>query len=93
MIRAFENEKKREPYQRLGEKITKIMHTSTFDNEELLKTLREELTFTKFLEMKSHWLKNIRTEWLIMGHLEEKDAIDIVKRGEKNLVCNKIGQD
>ena len=54
------------------------MHTSQFDSDELLKSLQEELTFSKFMDMKQYWLRNIRTEWLIMGHLEEKDAIDIV---------------
>ena len=43
--------------------------------------------------MKQKWLKNIKTEWLIMGHLEEKDAIDIVKRAENNMKSNIIDKD
>ena len=45
------------------------------------------------MEMKKYWLKNIRTEWLIMGHLEEKDAIDIVQRSEFNLKSKALNQD
>jgi secreted Zn-dependent insulinase-like peptidase len=66
------------------------MHTFAFDNEELQNALKDELTFSKFIEMKERWLKNIRTEWLIMGHLEEKDAINMVKRSESQLKSKTI---
>ena len=56
MIRAFENEKKKEPYQRLGDQFSQIMHTSQFESEEFLKSLKEELTFKKFMDMKQKWL-------------------------------------
>ena len=52
MIRAFENDKKKEPYQRLGDQFSKIMHTSQFETEELLKSLFEDLSFNNFVEMK-----------------------------------------
>lgn len=72
---------------------SQIMHTSQFSTEELQKSLQEELTFFRFMEMKKRWLSNIRTEWLIMGHLEEKDAIDIVTRGEKNMKSKTLDKD
>ena len=70
MIRSFENEKKKEPYQRLSDKLYLLMQTHQFDNDEMLKVLIEELTFEKFLIMKEKWLRTLRTEWLIMGHLD-----------------------
>lgn len=33
------------------------------------------MTYPKFLEMKSQWLKNLKMEWLIMGHLTEEEAL------------------
>jgi secreted Zn-dependent insulinase-like peptidase len=61
------------------------MHTNQFENKELLKALTEELTFSRFLELKSMWLQNICNEWLIMGHLTEQEAREIVRLTELEL--------
>jgi secreted Zn-dependent insulinase-like peptidase len=61
------------------------MMTSEFDTMESLKAFKEELTFERFNMMKENWLQNIRNEWLIMGHLTEEEALDIVKATESKL--------
>jgi secreted Zn-dependent insulinase-like peptidase len=36
--------------------------------------------------MKSKWLNNFRTEWLVMGHLTEEEARLLVQESEKQLI-------
>jgi secreted Zn-dependent insulinase-like peptidase len=59
---------------------------SYFSTEEMLKSIKTELTFEKFLQMKSKWLNNFRTEWLVMGHLTEEEARLLVQESEKQLI-------
>ena len=42
---------------------------------EILKALKEELDYKTFLEMKQQWLNNVRIEWLVAGHITDKDAL------------------
>ena len=57
--------------------------------KELLSALNEELTFEAFNDMKSHWLKNMHNEWLIMGHLTEEEAYDLIDEVRSKLEINK----
>ena len=40
--------------------------------------------------MKAKWLKNIKTEWLIMGHLTENEALSIVNDSEASLTYKQL---
>lgn len=56
----------------------------------MLKVLKEEMSYEKYIEMQKNWLKNLKLEWLIMGHLEEEEALKIVDSVEGSLKYNKI---
>ena len=43
--------------------------------------------------MKEKWLRTLRTEWLIMGHLDQTEAIEIVTRSERLLKCRSLDPD
>lgn len=51
-------------------------------HQDKLKALREELTYERFLEMKQHWLRSMRNEWLITGHITEDEALSLVAEAE-----------
>ena len=58
---------------------------SYFSTEEMLKSLTEDLTFERFLDLKKTWLKNLKTEWLVMGHLTQQEALELVYESEKGM--------
>jgi len=43
------------------------------------------MDFSIFLEMKKNWLKHMRHEWLIMGHVTEEEAKAMVRMTESEL--------
>ena len=45
----------------------------------------DDITFERFLEMKEEWLTHIRTEWLVMGHLTQENALSIVNKSIGNI--------
>ena len=51
-----------------------VMSTHSYNKDELLKVLKEDMTYERFVEMKGKWLKRALTEWLVMGHIEEEEA-------------------
>ena len=71
-IRNYENSKKQEPYQRIEARLYNYLMMHSRHIDEYLGALKEELTYDKFLEMKKHWLKNMQTEWFIIGHIKEE---------------------
>lgn len=93
VIRQLENEGKREPYQRLDGKTFECLLQSYSSPKEQLQALREELSFEKFMEMKDHWLKTLKTEWLIMGHLTEEEALKIVTESQNSLDYKPLNED
>lgn len=60
---------------------------------EILKALKEELDYKTFLEMKQQWLNNVRIEWLVAGHITDKDALQIVNDCERSFKFRKITAD
>lgn len=46
------------------------MTTNNFEMEDYIKCVNE-FKFERFLDLQKKWLKNLRVEWLIMGHLTE----------------------
>jgi secreted Zn-dependent insulinase-like peptidase len=69
LIRALESEGKKEPYTRLTSLKNEVLSSHYPSTKELLRALKEELSFETFLELKAKWLRNVQTEWLIMGHV------------------------
>ncbi len=61
------------------------MYTAQFENSELLKAIINDMDFPTFLEMKKNWLKQMRHEWLIMGHVTEDEAKAMVQMTESVL--------
>lgn len=49
-------------------KLYNMLLKHNVDHPELLEALKG-FTFEKFIAQKEQWLKNVHTEWLIMGHL------------------------
>ena len=47
------------------------MCNNMHDIKSSLKVVEEELDYQKFIDMKKEWLKNVKFEWLIMGHLKQ----------------------
>lgn len=82
MIRQYENDLKKEPYMRLSGKKYELLMEGFRNSQELLKVLKEEFNFETFLEMKKNWLKKMRLEWLIMGHITEPEALALVEQSE-----------
>ena len=39
----------------------------------------KDLTYKDYENVKRDWLKNVSTEWLVYGHLDEKSARDLVE--------------
>eukprot|EP00347_Sterkiella_histriomuscorum_P004511 403360183 len=92
-IRAYENTQKTEPYQRFDHRLFTLIMKHNQDYPEILKALKDQLDYKTFLDMKNQWLKNIKIEWLVMGHINQEDAVKIVKDCENSLVFNEISQE
>ena len=67
-----------EPYSRLTKFQTCILIGGDPDVYNQIQIL-DDLTFDNFLSLKAQWLQNINFQWLIQGHILEKDAIKIAK--------------
>lgn len=53
----------------------------------------ENMTFEKFIELKSQWLQNMHLTWLIQGHLTEANALKMVELAENALTFNRVSKD
>ncbi|CDW84143.1 insulin-degrading enzyme [Stylonychia lemnae] len=92
-IRSYENSLKSEPYQRIDSKLYTLIMKNNLDIPELLKALKEELDFETFVNMKNQWLRNLRIEWFVTGHITQKDAMQIVHDSEAAIKHRKITQE
>jgi hypothetical protein len=53
LIRQYESEGMKEPYMRLSSIRQEIMRSHSYNKDELLKVLRNDMTYDRFIEMKS----------------------------------------
>ncbi|CAD8060229.1 unnamed protein product [Paramecium primaurelia] len=64
----------------------------SFDPEDLLKTIRL-IQFDDLIYFQNHFMDKCRFEWLIMGNIQESNAVSIVKQSEelfkKSLILQK----
>lgn len=63
------------------------------DPDELLAALKDQLDYSMFLKMKEEWLKNVRMEWLIMGHLDSNRAKEIVDAAQNSFKYKELSED
>jgi secreted Zn-dependent insulinase-like peptidase len=65
----------REPYQRLGELGGRALYGSA-SIEESIATLMD-VDFEQFLEFQAKFLRSLKLQWLIVGHLDEERAMNL----------------
>ena len=53
----------------------------------------ENMTFEKFLALKSQWLDKMHLTWLIQGHLTAENAMNMVNVAENALAYTRISKD
>ena len=58
--------------------LTLLLNPRSCGAETLMKEA-ENFTFENFIDMKKNWLKAVKTDWQIYGHINKEDAINLVK--------------
>ena len=93
MVKVYANHKLSEPCQLANNYFNEACFTDCCSLDRMLVGY-ENITYEKFLkQMKEQWLKRLHVVWLIQGHLEEADAMEIVTRAETSLAHQRIHTD
>lgn len=80
-VRALENFELKEPHERIGETIYDILNEGHMSSKTMTQILKE-LDFDAFMDLKKDWLKQLSAEWLIQGHIDEDECVQMVKLAE-----------
>jgi len=78
LLKSYDNSLKSEAYRRKDEFLSLVINPNRCEISELMKECKD-LTYKDYENMKRDWLKNVSTEWLVYGHLDEKSARDLVE--------------
>lgn len=92
-IRQFQNALKDEPYRRVGLYFGQAMYG--YDATETTLKILQSITFQEFLDFKAKFFKRLGFEWLVAGHIEEAEALELCRTARDRLCDSSklIGQD
>lgn len=77
-----------EAYQKKMDYLYDILSPRSVDYPTLLKEM-EQLSYEDFTEMKQDWLKAVKTDWQVYGHITQDDAVELVKDCESLITAQK----
>lgn len=82
-VRTQKNLLKDEPYEKILMYFKRLV-LKGYTPEQYIRTYGS-ISYADFIEFKSKFLKNIWTEWVILGHLEKDTAVGICEMFKNNI--------
>lgn len=81
----------REPYQRLGELGSRALYGSPSVEESMAALM--DIDFDQFLEFQAKFLRSVKLQWLITGHLDEERAMNLFNIAKTAIDHRVLNQD